>query len=252
MASDNNIHKLFADKGDEGLGSIDTAAVIRRSKRRRLPAQIATGAAAVLVVGGVSVVGFQSLAQNEPAAETAALRSEDAPESAFDDTDTMSTSESARIYAENLNLCASSLNEVDPTASGLELTVDFPDADAGADSVEGTATLTNTGAETVEGYTAAAPAITLSQDGIVKWHSNGAMIAIAVEIDLAPGESMDYPVAFTPVECGDEDESAAGFRENLPPLPAGDYEVSAAIFIDNVDSDAYEFVGGPLETVTLR
>lgn len=253
MASDNNIHRLFADKGVEGLGSIDTASVIRRAKRRRLPAQIATGAAAVLVLGGVGVAALQTIPRDVPEAETAALQSEDAGELAYGDADTKSTPESARIYAENLNPCGSPLTPVDATSSGLELTVAFPDADAGVESVEGVATLTNTGASHVVGWTGVSPAITLSQGGISVWHSNGAAIQMAIKVDLEPGESMEYPAAFAPVQCSSEDESDAGFRSDLPALPSGEYQVSAAIFVDgDLNGNAYELVGGPIETVTLR
>ena len=249
MASDNNIHKLFADKGDEGLGSIDTAAVIRRSKRRRLPAQLATGAAAVLVIGGLGFAGFQGLGQNAPEAETAAISAE---ESARDlsggGQETYSLAD--RGPAAQVNLCASPLAEVVPAPSGLELTVDFPNAKAGDEFVEGSVVLTNTGTDPVKGYSAASPTITLSQDGIVKWHSNGAMIAIAIEVDLEPGESMEYAASFTPVECGVDDEGDAGFRERLPALPAGDYQVSALLDVSGADDT--ELVAGPPATVTLR
>ena len=249
MASDNNIHKLFADKGDEGLGSIDTAAVIRRSKRRRLPAQLATGAAAVLVIGGLGFASFQGLVQNAPEAETAALSTE---ESARDlsggGQETYSLAD--RGPAAQVNLCASPLAEIAPAPSGLELTVDFPNAKAGDEFVEGTVMLTNAGTDPVKGYSAASPTITLSQDGIVKWHSNGAMIAIAIEVDLEPGESMEYAASFTPVECGVDDEGDAGFREKLPALPAGDYQVSALLDVSGADDT--ELVAGPPATVTLR
>ena len=249
MASDNNIHRLFADKGDEGLGSIDTAAVIRRSKRRRLPAQLATGAAAVLVIGGLGFAGFQGLGQNAPEAETAAISAE---ESARDlsggGQETYSLAD--RGPAAQVNLCASPLAEVAPAPSGLELTVDFPNAKAGDEFVEGTVVLTNAGTDPVKGYSAASPTITLSQDGIVKWHSNGAMIAIAIEVELEPGESMEYAASFTPVECGVDDEGDAGFREKLPALPAGDYQVSALLDVSGADDT--ELVAGPPATVTLR
>jgi len=247
MASDNNIHKLFADKGDEGLGSIDTASVIRRSKARRLPLQIATGGALVLALGGVSIVGFQALGRQAPQAETSALSTEESAREASGGVtaDSFSTPGSA----ETISRCAAPVSDIPPAPSGLELTVDFPNAKTGADYVEGTVQLTNNGTETITGYTAASPAITLSQDGIVKWHSNGAMIAIAIAVNLKPGESMEYGASFTAVECGADDELDAGFREKLPALPAGDYLVSAAI--DVSDADTTELVTGPAQTVTL-
>jgi len=250
MANDDNIHKLFSDRPADGLGPIDTASVIRRAKRRRLPAKVATGAAAVLVLGGVSVVGYQSLAAQAPTAETTALKSEDS----------RSTTDSAEIYAEPEPLrryYASELSECAEPArtpalgdSWLDLSVDFPDAAIGTSSVEGVVTLTNNSDETVVGYTAASPSITLAQDGIVLWHSNGAMIAVAVEVDLEPGESMEYLATFSPVLCSSE-EDFEQLGEKLPPLPSGDYDVSAAIDITIADGGVL-LATGDSQTVTLR
>ena len=249
MASDDNIHELFADKGDEGLGSIDTAAVIRRSKRRRLPAQLATGAAAVLVIGGLGFAGFQGLGQNAPEAQTAALSEEDArsvPEAASGGEQLYS--DAGSFEAQTLNICAAPVSTAEGSPT-VALTVDFDDAAIGTPSVEGTVTLTNTGSEPLVGYTAAAPTITLSRDGTVVWHSNGAMIALAVEVDLEPGESVDYAATFSPVMCADEGDFER-LGDKLPPLPSGEYEVSAALGI--VGDDVSLLATGPAQTVTLR
>ena len=247
-----NIHDLFSRSDEPALGTIDTTAVIRRSRRRRLPARLATGGALVLALGGVGVLGVQALLVS-PQADTVALI-----ETASEEDGLMFTDEDAGVTrdhlgghgATTLNLCAAPVADVEPAASGLELTVDFPDATAGSDLVEGIVTLTNTGDTSVTGTTAASPQITLAQNGIVTWHSNGAMIALAAEIDLAPGESFDYAASFTPVVCGPADDAAEGFRVNLPAAPAGAYEVSAAI--DVLDGDTVELVTGPSSTVTLR
>jgi hypothetical protein len=130
------------------------------------------------------------------------------------------------------------------------LTARFDDAAVGASSVEGIVTMTNEGSETVSGTTAASAAITLSQDGIVLWHSNGAMIDMAAVVDLAPGESMEYSASFVPVVCGVEDDLADGFRDDLPEAPAGTYQVSAAI--DLTTDGAAELITGPATTVTLK
>ncbi|MCU1405215.1 MAG: hypothetical protein JWQ43_1518 [Glaciihabitans sp.] len=152
--------------------------------------------------------------------------------------------------AEKLNLCGGTLVEVAPAESGLQLTVQFLDGAAAASTITGTATLTNTGTESVTGYTAATPAITLSRDNVVLWHSNGPMIMMIVDVNLAPGESMSYPASFSPVSCDVEDDLAESFREDLPHVAAGDYQLGAAIDL-NLDSSS-ELVTGPLATVTLK
>jgi hypothetical protein len=251
MATDkNNIHSLFAKSDDAGLGTIDAATVIRRSRARRLPLKLATGAAVVLVVGGLGFAGIQGALNNAPLASTAGASNERAGEDSSQLFSESTESQFDRAPADKINLCTGAVAEVAPSQSGLELAVDFPDATVGQSSVEGVVTLTNTGTEAVTGYTAAAPAITLAQNGIVLWHSNGAMIALAVDVNLDPGESLEYAAWFQPVMCSVDDDLADGFGEKLPLLPSGEYQVSAAI--DVVGESATDLVTGPSQTVVIR
>jgi len=73
---------------------------------------------------------------------------------------------------------------------------------------------------------------------------------VAVDVNLAPGESMVYPATFSPVVCGVEDDMGEGFREDLPAVPAGDYQVSA--LLDLSGDASVELISGPAATVTLR
>ena len=161
-----------------------------------------------------------------------------------------------RAPAEKINLCGGGLADVAPNAAGLVLTSSFSAADASAERVSGTVTLTNTGTEHITGTSAASPAITLSKDGIVRWHSNGPMIAMAALVDLAPGASLSYQASFQPVSCGIEDDSAESFRENLPHVDAGEYQVSAALDLSIQAADgsflSTDLVTGPTSEVTLR
>lgn len=258
--ADDNIHDLFTKSDDAGLGSIDTASVIRRSKRRRLPAQLATGGALALALGGFGVFGVQTIVNAPQFGAT------DGEALMFDGELQYSTEEGAgdgairdEVEAEGrtisplydaLALCGGPLPAVAPAPSGLEITVDFPDAATGTDMVVGTAELTNTGSEPVVGYTAMSPHVLLSQDGVVTWHSNGGTRAAAIHVDLAPGESLTYAAFFTPVTCAPTDDATGVFRKNLPAAPAGAYQVSAAI--DLLDGDTVELVTGPSSSVTLR
>jgi hypothetical protein len=209
-----------------------------------------------LAIGGVALAGVRGLG---PVAPTSILSNESA--------DTRSTTESGaadsgaglvdpaqeggvkRAPADRINLCGGALAEVAPSATGLVLTPVFPDAQAGATSVEGTVTLTNTGSESVTGYSSASPAITLAQNGVVLWHSNGPVIQLATEVVLAPGESLEYAASFTPVVCGVEDDLAESFATDLPAVPPGEYQVSAAA--DVVVDGAAELVTGPQQTVRI-
>jgi hypothetical protein len=260
MASDPNLRDLFRTGGgaDEPVGhGIDTDAVIRRARRRRLPAQIGVGGAAALLVGGIVVGGVQGVGGITTLSSSSETAASDAgpklvPFSSGDtSTDAGGTEEALkRAPADRINLCGGTVAEVAPGPSGLVLTAAFPDAPAGSDRVEGTVTLTNTGASPVTGYTSATPTVTLSQGGVVMWHSNGPTIMMIRDVALAPGESIDFAASFTPVVCGVEDDLAEAFRADLPAAPAGEYQVSAAA--DVTVGDTLELVTGPADTMRLE
>jgi hypothetical protein len=243
-----------------GSSRLDAASVIRRVRRRRLPQQLAVGGLGTLAIAGIGVGGVSAIQTFLPGTNTAGS----AVGPAQSDGEGSSSSDGPltdqgikRAPADRINLCGGTVAEVAPAASGLVLTPDFP-ASAIADGrpVTGTVTLTNTGTETITGTTAASPAITVSADETVLWHSNGPMIMMAAVVDLAPGASMQYQASFTPVRCGTADDLAEGFRSDLPALPAGDYRISAAIDLSREASGtgtaSTELVTGPAQSITLR
>jgi hypothetical protein len=224
--------------------SIDTAGVIRRSARRRTVRQVAAGGVTTLAVVGIGVAGFTGLRTHQTSSASSAASSA-SPQALVPQDESQGSQK--RAPAEKINLCGGTLAEVAPDASGLTLAVTFPaDADASADSITGSVTMTNTGTTAVTGTTAPSAAITLSQGGVVLWHSNGVMIMMAALVDLAPGASMTYPASFSPVRCSTEDE-ADGFRSDLPHVAPGEYDVSAAIDLSRTDA-AGAFVSNDLIT----
>jgi hypothetical protein len=281
MPVEPNLSDLFHAAGPPS-SPLDAQEIIRRSRRRRLPARIGAGAAMSLAVVGIGVAGMTGL--NSMSFGTAASDSAISSESSGDEV--MGTNEDSgnsgaeqpgdagaeplsdpgteqfglegptssggisRAPADKVNLCGGPVAEIAPNERGLELTVQFADATVGEASVTGEVTLTNNGTETVTGYTAASPAITLAQNNVVVWHSNGPMIMLAVDVNLAPGESMVYPATFNPVVCSVEDDLGESFRDDLPAAPAGQYQVSAAI--DLMGGSISELVSGPAATVTLN
>lgn len=267
MPGELNLSELFRSAGGPAPTPIDLQSVIRRSRRRRLPLQIGAGSVLSLAVVGIGAAGFSGLGGlAQSASDSAAtMESDGGPGTAGGAADSSTEgasgssggaatapegSQITRAPAEKLNLCGGTLADVAPSATGLVLTADFPDAASGATPVQGSVTMTNTGSARIAGYTAASPAVTLSRDGIVIWHSSGPMIALAAEIDLEPGASYVYPASFTPVVCGVEDDAAGELRADLPAAPAGQYQVSAAI--DFIGSSPTELVTGPSSTITLR
>ncbi|WP_213813967.1 hypothetical protein [Glaciihabitans sp. dw_435] len=257
MPAEPNLHDLFRAESDSTTGSIDTQSVIRRSRRRRLPAQIGVGSVFTLAIAGVGVAGItgvRNLGNSGGSASTASDSSVSATDSPMtaEGAPTGSSAGAKRAPASRINLCGGTLAEVAPSDSGLVLTTHFSDAAVGAKSVAGIVTLTNTGTATVKGWTGPTPTVTLSQKGIVLWHSNGPEIALGVQVDLAPGESMDYKTTFTPVVCGVEDDTAESFRDDLPAAPAGVYQLSAAMDVSSDDTGDALLVTGPLSNITLK
>jgi hypothetical protein len=241
---------------DEPTPAVDVNSVLRRTRRRRLPKRAAAGGVLTLAIGGIAVAGFQGLSglsqSSGGSSDSAASTAEDSGGTSelFSSGDTSSSDLAKRAPADRINLCGGAVADVAPSATGLVLTTEFDDATVGTSSVDGIVTMTNEGSETVSGTTAVSAAITLSQDGIVLWHSNGAMIDMATVVELAPGESLEYAASFVPVMCDVEDDLEESFRDDLPDAPAGEYQVSAAIDL-STDGNA-ELITGPASTVTLR
>ena len=248
--------RTWLREGDLGSPTreADTGSVIRRSRRRRLPRQLAAGGTLTLAIAGIGVAGFTGLRTMPMGASVSDAGAESAPE-VFSGQDAGEAASGGAIQAapaSKLNPCGGGMADVAPSA-GLVLETRFaPSAPADGQSVDGTVTLTNTGTERIVGTTAATPAITLSQGGKVLWHSNGPMIMMVVEVDLAPGESLDYPASFTAVQCAEEDEMSESFRDDLPALGAGNYDLSAAIDLLGADGSPMPTITGPLSRITLE
>lgn len=245
---ENELRDLF--NSATAPNTLNADRIIAKSRARRLPKQLASGAVGALAIAGIFVVGINAAQLTNPPATISAEDSQVSGGAA--------ESSIKRAPAEKLNLCGGALAEVAPSNYGLRLDVDFPAAaPAGTAPIEGTVTLTNTSAQRIAGTTAAVAALTLSQNGIVKWHSNGPMIVSLVVVDLEPGQSLEYRASVTPVLCDIEDDSAESFRENLPALTVGDYELSAAIDFSvdpqlaSNDMPELDLITGPRSPITL-
>ena len=253
MPSESDLRNLFAT--GSAPNTLDAKRVISRSRARRLPKQLSAGAVGALAVTGIGVAGFQSIPFSQSAVSTmdqSAGTSEAAPEGSGD------ALMAKRIPAEQINLCGGGLAEVSSSFYGLQLDVAFPESvPAGTAPVVGAVQLTNLSDVRVTGSTAAGPAITLSQNGVVKWHSNGVMLMSIAAVDLAPGESLEYQASFTPVQCETADDLRESFRADLPPVAAGVYDLSALIYFSPDDAmvqtgtTELDLVSGPLAPVTI-
>lgn len=256
MASESELRSSLRDGGDS-LPRIDVEGVLRRSRsRRRRRELLIGGVTAVAAVGILIPVATGGLGGVAPASESTTAGSADLPDPLSQpETDAAPGAGGeggiGLAPVSRLNLCGGTLAEVAPASSGLRLSVDIPDASAADEQVDGVATLTNTGGVRVIGTTSPAPWMTLSRDGTVLWHTE-MMILMAAEIDLGPGESVQMPVSVRPVECAVEDDTE-GFRAELPALPPGEYEVSAALELTPADGPGpAELVVSPTDPLTLR
>jgi hypothetical protein len=248
-----------AATGAPGVSQLDIPQVLARSRGRRRARKIATvGIGAVVVVAAGTTVfyaatlpGRPDSVLSQPGGEGVAP-GEPAP-GGDAATGGAAGGDGIRLAPpEKVNGCAGPLAEMAPLESGLVATPHFPDAaPADGGEVAGTVTLTNTGTERAVGWTGARPAVTVSENGVTVWHSNGPVIQVAIEVDLDPGESMDLPATLSTVRCDTADEEAEQFRQDLPPLGPGAYGVSAIVPFYPEDGAAPQYAGGPLTTITL-
>ncbi len=258
MSTESDLKDLLA-QANPTLRPVDLSRVLRRSSRRRVAQKAAVGSATTLAVAGIGFAGFTGIRGLGQSTTAGSASTANAPDSRGGSTSLESSAtggSSKRAPAEKINLCGGGLAEVAPNSSGLVLTTRFGPASVSAEQVAGTVTLTNTGTERITGSTAASPAITLSKDGIVLWHSNGPTIGMAALVDLAPGASLTYQAFFVPVRCAIEDDSAASFRADLPRVAPGEYQISAAIDLSRQSPDGAllgtDLVTGPVSPVILR
>jgi len=234
--------------------------VTRRSARRHHGQQIAVGSLSTLAVVGIGAAGITGIRGISTASTSSAGSSSQSDSSTSEQgyaAPAQPPTAGKRASAERINRCGAPLAQVAPDASGLVFSVDFPaTASATAARITGQVTMTNTGTERLTGSTAASPAITLSQDGTVLWHSNGPTVMMVTMIDLAPGASTTYAASFTPVRCTEEDEQAESFRADLPSVGPGRYGVSAAIDFSRTDAAgtfvSTDLITGPVAPITLQ
>jgi hypothetical protein len=256
MPSDSEIRERFHE-GTQPKGQIDVDAVLRRARARRRPRVLLAGAGSVLAIAAIAVPAvITSYGAAGSSTDTAFVAGDEAaaPESAGGDADGGAGDTAAvdRAPAEKLNLCTAPVAEIAPAANGLVITAEPVVAHAGDPSIPVTVTLTNTGDGNIFGTTGGRPALTLSGDGITLWHTNGPQDMIARIVDLGPGESMTYETSFEPLRCGIEDEGLESFRDDLPPVEAGTYRLSAAIDVSHDDGSFVDLVTGPAVDVTLN
>jgi hypothetical protein len=264
MADESELRSMLQrEAAGAGTPELDPGRLVRRSRARRLPRQLAAGGAltlAVLGLGAGAVTGIRLLA---PAPETSSAggsaESADEPPAQDDAVDTLGddsagdaagggASELAPAY--KINGCGGMLAAAsDPELTGIAVEVDFPAEARAGQAVTGSVELTNTGEEPLSGQLDAVAATTLADDGLVLWHTP--RVEESVPLELAPGESTTLTAAFEPLVCAPEDEGLQDFRPDLPRVEPGVYEVSVAFDIVRLDGPTVQVVSGA-EPITLH
>lgn len=254
MPTEDDLRDAFANA--DAPNTLDARRIVARSRARRIPRQLAAGSVGALALVGVVVLGVQVSQFSSPATTTSMTGG-----TAYESSDSAPAPEAdtmlKRAPADQINLCTAPVAEVAPSQYGLQLDVVAPEsAPAGTAPVAVTVRLTNTSDGRVVGSTGSLPAITLSQGGIVKWHTNGTPDTTFVWINLAPGESIDYTTTFTPVLCDVVDDEGDAFRPGLAALEPGSYEISALVDFTADESmmpqtPDLDLVSGPASAVEL-
>ncbi len=233
---------------------IDLDAVLRRSRARRRPRVIAvalvSSLAAIGIIVPVSIGVLGSQFGPAGAGSAASVPGAKAPQYANEGGGAAGGSADAPVHAGTLNRCGAPLATPVPAADGLVLTVTPVDAAAGARGIPVTVTLTNTGGAEVAGSLSPFPAITLSKNGTVLWHSNGPVPQLAQLLDLAPGASTTFTTSFEPLVCGAADDRAGSFRSDLPEAGPGVYQLSAALTVSTDTGPV--LVTGPSASAALH
>ena len=240
---------------------LDTGRLVRRSRARRLPRQLAAGGAMAVAVLGLGVGAASGIRMLSPTPEmsTAGGGAEATDESVDtfgeDGPQEESGGESAGgsislAPAYKINACGGMLSAAPADGvTGVGVTLDFPDEATVSGPVWGTVEVTNDTGEPLRGVMSEIAATTLSQGGLVLWHTP--RLDRTLPVELQPGESTTVEASFEPRVCSAEDEALMDFPADLPPVGPGQYDVSVALDVEREDGSVLQVVSGT-EPISLR
>jgi hypothetical protein len=249
-----------------GAPELDPGRLVRRSRARRVPRQLAAGGALTLAVLGVgfgTASGVRLLTQPaemssagggaETTDEEAGTMSDEeaVPESAGESGGDAAAGGGIQLApAYKLNACGGMLGEVpEDGITGVGIAIAFPDEAPTGGTVRGTVEVTNDTGEPLVGVMSDVAATTLSRDGVVLWHTP--RMDRTLPVDLDPGASTTLDASFEPRICSAEDDGREDFRPDLPAVDPGSYDVSVAFDIERDDGFVLQVVSGT-ERITLR
>ncbi|WP_353988296.1 hypothetical protein [Ruicaihuangia caeni] len=236
--------------------TLDSSDIARRARARRRPRLVAMTAVCSLALLGVGTVGVQALQQwngsgtvTDSAAPLATDHGGEEAEmpngaaGAHTTPDDGSAEGASGDDSAPAPLRCGDLAPVASAAAPVAVTVEAPPAAPGANAVEAAVTITNTTSSRITGWTAPLPTLVITDGARVLWHTHGAMIAVAVEVDLVPGASQTFTGVFDAVSCTSDEALESG---DTVPLPAGRYELVASVDLTLEDGGAIHAVSAPV------
>lgn len=274
--------------------ALDASAAARAARRRRLPVQAAVGTLSVLAVvgfGGLAVSALPQFSASDSATDAGGESPAEAPEvgplASPETTDPDDDRDGDDLEGEgqgegetggdtdeggedndgsdggsdgdtawSLFACGGALPPVGHGADvGLALEIAPLDMSlATGSTLAVTLTVTNASEARITGSSAVRPFLALASEGAIVWHTAGGMDAVAVPLDLSPGESLRYETHLELRVC-DGPAGDAPFPDDLPLAPAGTYEVVAALDVavqgQTTESGNTEVVISPRASLVL-
>lgn len=239
--------------------AIDLDAVLTASRARRRAGRTSvvgagSAAATLLAVGGL-VMGLQGtgLLSTTAGSDPDSAITAESPMQAREESADGFASETSLAPPEKVNPCGAPVAEATDAAAGsLSVAVEpiaaVPTGGVGSARV----TVTNPGSATVAGEVRIAPAMTIADDGVTVWHSNGAVSPATIPVALAPGESIQLEGRVEAVACTAAEEVAEAFPPGLPPLTPGPYAVTAIVVFVADGTSAPEYLIAPLAPLTVQ
>jgi hypothetical protein len=270
MADESELRRMLErEAAGAPAPELDAGRLVRRTRGRRLPRQLAAGGALTLAVIGLgvgTVTGVRLL--NPPSevtsAESGGQTTDEAPREEAGTLSAPETEDSAGDAGEGaagggielapaykLNICTGMLATAPEDGfPGVSVDVDFPDDASVPNTVHGSVHITNDTGERLRGVMSDIAATTLSgREGRVHWHTP--RMERTLPVDLAPGESTTLDASFEPLACLLRENGEEVFGPALAPVFPGSYNVSVAFDIELEDGTVLQVVSGT-EPILLR
>ena len=227
-----NEHELraYLTDGDLPAIEIDTSAVISRSKSRRRPRQLAVGAVSLLAAASLVFAGVNTFPLVSDVNTAAGTLADDST-SSREESGVTDGSSSFLMPDEDAtaDVCGSTIPAAAASPYGLTLELELPAKVVASGSAYGTVRLTNSSTSAVIGSTASVPDVNLLRDSMVISHSPDAQILSVIPVNLQPGQSIEFPVAFDILDCTTIDTGGM--------LEPGTYAVNTALAFVPSDPD---------------